>query len=85
MRRRAAARRNVHVNEAVATVGVVTGEQNGIGVPDDAEMAKALVVIWFRNHQIAKEIVRWDWRDGLCCDGVVVHSVDFSSRYVRGL
>jgi len=26
MRRRAAARRNVHVNKAITTVGVVTGE-----------------------------------------------------------
>jgi len=78
MGRRAAALRNVHVNETVATVGVISREQDGIGVPDDAEVAKALVVIWVSNREVSQEYVRRNRRDGFCGDRVMVHGVDVS-------
>jgi hypothetical protein len=73
MRRRAAAGRDVHVDKAITTVRVVAGEQNGVGVPHDSEVGKALIFVRVRNREIALKIVRRDRRFGLGCDGVVVH------------
>ena len=85
MRRRAAARRNVHVDEAITAVGIIGREQNGISVSHDAEVAKALVFVRVRNRKIAAGVVRRNRGDGLRCDRFVIHSVDFSSWYVCGL
>jgi hypothetical protein len=49
MIRRAAARGNVHVNEAITTGSVIAAQQNGIGVSHDAKVAKAFVFVIIRN------------------------------------
>jgi hypothetical protein len=53
MRRRPAARRDMHVNEAITTVSVVASEQNGVGVPHDSDVGKARVFVRVRNREIA--------------------------------
>ena len=83
MGRRAAARRNVHVDEAITTVSVVASEQNGVGVPHDSDVGKAPVFIRIRNREIAKEIIRRDRRDGLGCDGVMVHDWGFPDQVIN--
>jgi len=68
MRRRAAARRDVHVDQAIATIRVFTRNQNGIGVTYDTDVWKALVFVGVRKCEIAQEIVRRERRGGLGCD-----------------
>ena len=80
MRRRAASRRDVHVNEAITAGGVIAAEQNGIGVPHESDVAKAPVLFRVRSRKIAEEVVRRNRRDGLCYDRIVIHFIDFSSR-----
>ena len=45
MRRRATARRNVHVDDAEASIGLVAGHGDCIGVSHDADVRKTLIRI----------------------------------------
>src|ERR1035438_1353631 len=58
MRSRAAARRNVHVDNAKASVGLIAGDRDGIGISHDANMRKALIRIGLGNGEVALEVVR---------------------------
>jgi len=57
MRRRAAARGNMHVNKAEAPVGIVASEQNGVGVTDDTEVRKILIGIRPCNGQNPLKVI----------------------------
>jgi hypothetical protein len=67
MRRRAAARRDVHVDQAIATIRVFARNQNGICVTYDTDVWKALVFVAVRKCEFALEIVRRERRGGLGC------------------
>jgi hypothetical protein len=88
MRRRPAAWRNMHVDEAKTTVGVVASKQSGVSVSHDSDVRKTPVFVRARNREIALEIIRRDRRDGLGCEGVVVHDWGFTivggSRHYNG-
>src|ERR1035438_10300837 len=57
MRRRATAGRNVHVNDAKASVGLVAGDGDGIGISHDADVRKSLIRIGLRNGEGAFRVV----------------------------
>jgi hypothetical protein len=59
MRRRAAARRDVHVDKGVFAVGVVARDQDRVGIPDEAKVEKALVFIWTSDCQASLRVVEW--------------------------
>jgi hypothetical protein len=61
MRRWTAARRDVHVNQTITTVGVFARNQNGVGVPYDSNVEKAPIFVGVRNREMARSIVRRDW------------------------
>ena len=56
MRRRAASRRDVHVDEAEFPGGVFAAEQNGVGVADQADVQR-VGRIGLGQHQQPREIV----------------------------
>ena len=64
VRRRAAAGRDVHVDQAVATSGVVAREQDRVGVSDEPDVGQALVGVGPRDRQAPFGIVGRDRRDG---------------------
>src|ERR1017187_5832044 len=55
--RRATAGRNVHVNDAKASVGLVAGHGDGIGISHDADVRKSLIRIGLSNGEVALRIV----------------------------
>src|SRR6204780_457369 len=57
MRRRATAGRNVHVDDAKATVGLVAGHRDGIGISHDADVRKTLIHIGPSNGEGALRVV----------------------------
>jgi hypothetical protein len=72
---RAAAGRNVHVDQAIPAVGVVAGEQDRVGITDEADVRKALVCVGPRDLEGALWIVRGNRRGGFGSNGVLVHVV----------
>jgi hypothetical protein len=60
----AAAGGNVHVDQAIPAVGVVAGEQDRVGVTDEADVRKALVCVGPRDLEGALWIVRGNRRGG---------------------
>src|ERR1700689_5307925 len=57
MGRRATAGRNVHVNDAKASVGLVAGHGDGVGVSYDADVRKTLIRIGLSNGEGALRVV----------------------------
>src|ERR1700678_1373921 len=57
MGRRATAGRNVHVNDAKASVGLVAGHGDGIGISHDADVRKSLIRIGLSNGEGALRVV----------------------------
>src|ERR1017187_6399243 len=57
MRRRATARRNVHIDDAKASVGLVAGHRDGIGVSHDADVRKTLIRIGLSNGEAALRVI----------------------------
>src|SRR6267378_493471 len=60
MWRRAAARRNVHIDHAEASVCLVARHGDRIGITDKTDVWQTLISVRLRQRQIALEIV---WRD----------------------
>src|SRR3984893_10701210 len=58
MRRRSAARWNVHVDETVATLGVFAGHKDCVGVPHQPDVGQVWV-IWLGKRQFPRGIIRW--------------------------
>ena len=48
----------MHVDECVLPGGVLTTHKDGVGVPDEAEVRKALVFIWSGNGEVSLRVVR---------------------------
>jgi hypothetical protein len=61
---RTAAGRDVHVDQAIATVGVVAREQNRIGISDEPDMGQVLVGVRSRDHEVPLGVVGRHRRDG---------------------
>src|ERR1017187_9347028 len=57
MRRRATAGRNVHVDDAKASVGLVAGHRDGIGISHDADVRKTPIRIGLSNGEVALRVV----------------------------
>src|ERR1700677_1274783 len=53
MRPRAAAGRNVHVDNAKASVGLVAGHRDGIGISHYADVRKTLIRIGLGNREVS--------------------------------
>lgn len=56
--RRTPSDRDMHVDQAKASRGVLSGEKDGVSVADDAEMQQGCVVA-SRKCQLSMRIVRW--------------------------
>jgi hypothetical protein len=57
VRRGTAAGWDMHVDKCVLAGGVVAGHQDGIGVPDEAEVRKAFVLVWSSDGEVSMRIV----------------------------
>jgi hypothetical protein len=57
MRARATTRGNVHVDDAKASVGLVAGHRDGIGISHDAYVRKTLIRIGLSNGEVALRVV----------------------------
>jgi hypothetical protein len=55
--RRAAAGRDVHVDEGVFAGGVVASHKDRIGIADKAEMRKALVLVGSSDGEVSVRVV----------------------------
>jgi hypothetical protein len=76
MRRRAAPGGDVHVNQAVSAIGVLTREQDRVGISDKSDVRQALLNAGSRYFDETFGIVSGERRDGLGSRGVLVHGVD---------
>src|SRR4051794_31823023 len=68
--RRPATRRNEHVEHREAAVGLLTREQDGVGIADNREVDERLVV-GTRDRELARRIISGQGRRGSNCR--VVH------------
>jgi len=50
MWRRTTARWNEHVNQAITAIGIISGQQNGVGVPSQANVRQVLVFVGSGHH-----------------------------------
>src|ERR1700688_3406715 len=57
MRPGATAGRNVHVNDAKASVSLLAGHRDGIGISHDADMRKTLIFFRLGNGEVALGVV----------------------------
>jgi hypothetical protein len=57
MWRRTATRRNQHINQAIASSGVLPGQKDGVGVSHNSEVGQTLVFVWPREYSLAFGIV----------------------------
>jgi hypothetical protein len=73
VRRRPAAGRNVHVDQAVVAIGVVPREQNCVGIPREGDVGQFLVGVWPRDLEAPVEVLGGDRCNWLRRDGVLVH------------
>jgi hypothetical protein len=64
VRRRAATRGDVHVDQRVPAVRVAAGDQDRVGVAYQTKVREALVLVGPGNGKVTRRIVRWDrrWR-----------------------
>ena len=63
MRRRTAPGRNMHVDEAIATVSIGARKQNGVGIADKSDVGQAFVGIGPRDLETVFEVVGGKRRD----------------------
>jgi hypothetical protein len=80
VRRRTTSGRDVHIEQAVAAIGVLAGKNDRVGVSDKSDVRQALVRFRFREFERPLEIVVGDRGGGLGSDGVFVHGVTFLFR-----
>jgi hypothetical protein len=57
VRRGAATGRNVHVDEGVFAGGVITSDQDRVGVPDEAIVRKTRVFVWSSDREMSMRVV----------------------------
>src|SRR6202451_4643446 len=57
MRPRATAGRNMHVDDAKASVGLVAGHGDGIGISHDADVRKTLIGIGLSKGEVALRVI----------------------------
>jgi hypothetical protein len=48
---------DMHVDECVLAGGVIARHQDGIGVPDEAEVRKAFVFVWSSHGEVSMRII----------------------------
>jgi hypothetical protein len=60
--RRAATGRDKHVNEAVATGGVLARHKDGIGVSRQSNVRQFLILVWARERQTSLKVIGWNGR-----------------------
>jgi len=82
MRRRAASGWDVHVNQAVPAIGVLTREQDRIGISDKSDVRQALLNAGSRYFDRTFWIVKGERRGGLGTNGVLVHGGPYT-RFCR--
>jgi len=61
MWRRSATGQNDAVDQTKAAIGIVPGEQDGIGVPDKTDMRKAPIFVGLSESENSLKIVGWDF------------------------
>src|SRR5882757_4300174 len=69
----ASARRNQHIDQAIAAIGVVARQQDCIGISDQTNVRQLLVLVRPREHQLSLGIVGRNRRHRLGGDCVLVH------------
>jgi hypothetical protein len=62
--RGATSRRNMHIDEGVLASGVLAGDQNRIGVANEAQVREALIFVRTGNGEVTMRIVGRYWRLG---------------------
>jgi hypothetical protein len=73
MQRRAASGWDVHVNQAVPAIGVLTGEQDRVGISDKSDVRQILLNAGSRYFDRTFWVVKGERRGGLGTNGVLVH------------
>src|SRR5207245_11104218 len=69
----ASARRDQHIDQAIAAIGIAARQQDRIGISDQADVRQLLVLVRPRDRQLSLEIVGRNRRDRLGGDSVLVH------------
>jgi len=72
MWRRTTARWNEHVDQAITAIGIISGQQNGVGVPSQTNVRQVLVFVRPGHHQIPLKIIRWERGERLRSDGMLI-------------
>ena len=62
MRPRATAWQNVHVDHAKASVGLLAGNRDGVGIAHDANVRQTLIYLGLGNGEVALGVVGWKGR-----------------------
>src|SRR6266480_5612744 len=73
MRAWPSARRNHHIDKAIAAIGVVARQKNRVGVSHQCDVRQTLVLVRPREHQVSLQIVGRYRRDRLGGYCVLVH------------
>src|SRR5439155_22950705 len=73
MRTWASARRNHHIDKAIASIGVMARQKNRVGVSHQCAVRQTLVLVRPREHEVSLQIVGRYRRDRLGGDCVLVH------------
>src|SRR5206468_8792780 len=73
MRAWPSARRNHHIDKAIAPIGVIARQKNRVGVSHQCDVRQTLVLVRPREHQVSVQIVGRYRRDRLGGDCVLVH------------
>ena len=60
VRRRPAARRDVHVDEGVPAGGVIAGDEDRVGVADEPDVRQALIFVRPGHGELARRVVGRD-------------------------
>src|SRR5437762_12872580 len=81
----ASARRNQHIDQAIAAIGVVARQQDRVGISGQTDVRQLLVLVRPRDRQLSLGIVGWNRRDRLGGDCVLVHKLFRFWLLVAGL
>src|SRR6266516_1717180 len=73
MRAWPSARRNHHINKAIAPIGVIARQKNRVGVSHQCVVRQTLVLVRPREHQVSLQIVGRYRRDRLGVHCVLIH------------
>ena len=79
MANRAAAGWNEHVDQAITAIGVISGQQNCVGISSQPDVCQALIFVGSYHSETPLKIIRRDRGERLRSNGVMVHDrVQFS-------